>query len=521
MSVRGARPLVVSALLGLTILVAALAARRDFARQGDGWEYLIMVEAWVRHGSPDVREGDIAAVAGAVDAWLTSTSGPTKPGAVRAVVDGEIAHRFVTTPGGQRLAVHFWLYPLVVVPARWVLDAVGGWPFNALVVTNVGLVALALAAVLVFGPGDEGRRRTLAVLLLATPVVWYVLFTGTEVFSWTCAVLSLVALERGRHGTSSVLAGLGATQHPAMAPLALVPVALALVDRNAAAATRAAAGAGLALLPLVDHTWRFGRPGLLLAENASAGAVTIGRFVGMLTDLNVGLLPYVPVLLLALPVAAWHALRTRDATRSLLLAALVAMMAGVQVQQNWNSAGMGLQRYLLWMLPVLTWIVAGARAPYPRAWLAAASVATSVVVLADWPAETNWLEHRPVARWVLQHAPALYAPEFELFAERAAHAEAPPAWMRQGRADGWRELLPVAVGHASGEVTVLLVDRESAPRLPDRFVVAPDYWPALQRIAAQASTPVYVYPAPGAVRSRHDPVDGAYHAGMQAAERVR
>lgn len=520
MTVRGARPLVVTALVGLTLLVAALAARRDFARQGDGWEYLLMVEAWVRHGSPDVREGDIAAVAGAVDAWLAATSGPTTPGAVRAVVDSEIAHRFVTTPGGQQLAVHFWLYPLVAVPARWVLDAAGAAPFNALVVTNVVLVAAALAVVLVSGLGGGGRRRTLAVLLLATPVVWYVVFTGSEVFSWACAVMALVALERGRHGTSSALAALGATQHPAMAPLALVPVALALVERNTAAAMRAASGAAVTLLPLADYTWRFGRPGLLLAVNTAVGAVTLGRFVGLLTDLNVGLLPHVPVLLLALPLAAWHSLRSRDAHRSLLLAALVAMMTVVQVQLNWNSAGMGLQRYLLWMLPVVTWIVAGASTPHRRAWLAA-SVATSVVVLADWPAETNWLEHRPVARWVLRHAPRLYAPEFELFAERAAHAEAPPAWMLQGRADGWRELLPVAVGHASGEVTVLLVDRESAPRLADRFVVAPDYWPALQRIAAQASTPVYVYPPPGAVRSRHDAVDGAYHAGMQAAERVR
>ena len=45
----------------------------------------------------------------------------------------------------------------------------------------------------------------------------------------------------------------------------------------------------------------------------------------------------------------------------------------------------------------------------------------------------TWLEHRAVARWVMQRAPALYNPEFEIFAERSAHGEAPPLWMIQGR----------------------------------------------------------------------------------------
>lgn len=515
-----ARSLIVTACVAVTLVLAGLAGRRDFARQGDGWEYLLMVEAWVRHGSPDIRAGDVEAVAGAVDRWLQVTSGPTVPGAVRGVVDSELENRFATTPAGRTLPVHFWLYPLVSVPARLVIDALGGWSFNALVVTNVLLVGLAIGTVLA-AAGSGSRRHALAALLLASPIVWYTLFTGGEVFSWALGVMALVALDRGHTAVSAALAGLGAAQNPAMAPLALVPVLRAFSDGGLRGALRTGVFATLGLLPVADHLWHFGRPGVLLAENASLAGVSASRAFGLLTDLNTGLLPYVPVLLLAVPVAAWTAWRERHARLGWLLLAFVLMLTLAQTQMNWNSGGMGLHRYLVWMLPVLTWFVVDGWPERTRARLAVAAVATSVAVLVDWPAETNWLEHRPVARWVLRHAPALYRPEFEVFAERAAHAEAPPGWMRQGRTDGWRELLPVAVGDRAGAVTTLLVDRDSVSRLDERFSMTPGYRAELVKRATAARVPIYVHPPPGAMRARVDPIDGAYYASMQAAARVR
>lgn len=516
-----ARPLTAGLVLAVALVVAGAFAQRDFARQGDGWEYLLMVEAWVRHGSPEIRDDDITAVIDDVDGWLRATAGPTQPGAVRAVVESELAHRFITTPADERMAVHFWLYPLLAVPARLVLDLIGSPSFNALVVTNALLVGLAVSAVLLAGTGSESRRHALAALLLATPVVWYAAFTGAEVFSWTFGVLALVALDRGWAGVSACLAGLGATQNPAMAPLVLASFAVALEQRRLAPAVAAGLGATVAALPVAEHLWRFGVPAFPLAQNASVAAIAPWKVAGLLVDLNYGLLPYVPVLLLGLAFSAWRAAVEPSWRRRLLLVAVAGMMLGAQTQMNWNSAAMGLHRYLVWMLPALAWLAVDALHGTARRWFIAAAVATSGVVLVDWPAETNWLEHRPAARWMLRNAPGLYRPGFEVFAERSAHAEAPPGWMLAGRADGWRELLPTAVGHGNGAVTALLVDADSADRLRDRFQVDVAYWPELSRLAAAAATPVYLHPPPGAVRSRHDRIDGAYHAGMQAAERVR
>ena len=84
-------------------------------------------------------------------------------------------------------------------------------------------------------------------------------------------------------------------------------------------------------------------------------------------------------------------------------------------------------------------------------------------------------------------------------------------WLIQGlRRDGWILGLPVAHGRASGEVTKLLVHRDSAGELPRRFRIDPAYLPELQRRADAATTPVYVQPPPGAVWAAPGEIDGSY-----------
>lgn len=503
--------------------IAALgwAASRDFARQGDGWEYLATTEALARHGSPDVRDADVAAMSAAVDAWLTATVGPTQPGSVRGVIDGELAHRFATTADGRRYAMHFWLYPLSAVPARLALAATGRPVFNALVVTNVLLLTLALGAALFLGRGDEVQRLALALMLVATPVVWYAAFTGVEVFCWAFVVAALVALDRDRYGTSAVLASVAAAQNPPLAVLVLVPMALAVSHRQWRSAGHAMAGVAITCLPIVFYATTFGVPSLLTRAHVDLEGVSLARTASLFLDLDLGLLPYVPVLVVLLPVAVWRIARTRSARGAWLVAALLGAMAVAETQTNWNSAGMGLHRYLVWILPILTWIVADGCTPRGR-WIAAAAlVVTSGTALAlERPDETNWLAHRAAARWMLREAPAWYHQEFEVFAERSAHAEAPPGWMVDGRRDGWTELLPVAHGRASGEVTTLLVHAGSAARLRERFRVDDAYWPTLLAIASSHATPVYVHPPAGTVWTLHDPVDGTYQPATVAAVRL-
>jgi hypothetical protein len=504
--------------LGLGAAVfAGWCARADFARQGDGWEYLAMLEAFDRHGSFDVRPDDITAMFAGIDAAAAARDRAARRQPAREVYGDELPHRFVIAADGRAHADHFWLYPLAAYPARRLLRAAGAPEFNALIVTNVLCAALALGAVLVAGRGTPGRRLSWALLLVTTPVAWYLTFTGVEVFCWALVVAALVGLERDAYGAAAVAAGLAAAQTPPLALVAAVPALVAAWRGHWPGAARAVAGASVTAISAAYYLRHFGEPSLLTRTNTDLGLVSLSRFASLLLDLNVGLLPYVPVLLVALPVAAFRHLVRRDVRALALTLALVGVLFAVQVQVNWNTDGRGLHRYLVWLLPIVSWLVAEAWEGRARTGLVAVSVAVSgAVLVVDPPSAENWLEHRALARRVMQDAPVLYNPPYETFLERSAHGEPPPAWLLQGRRDAWMTALPVAHGRASGEVTKLLVHRASAARLTERYRVAADYLPALLALARGSATPIYVHPPPGTVWAREGRVDGAYAPPPQA-----
>jgi hypothetical protein len=440
-------------------------------------------------------------------------SSPAAPGAPTAQVAyaAQLPHGFATAADGSMHARHFWMYPLLAVPAKFALRLTGGREFNALVVTNAWLFAAAVGVALAAAPGPLSQRLAFVLLATVTPVLWYLTFTGVEVFSWALAVVALVAVERRWYWQSALAAALAATQNPPMVLLALVPVLLPAHRREFWPAGAALAAASVALLPVADTWWHFGEP-TLIAATLDAGRISAGRTWSLLADLNAGLLPYAPVLLVAAPWSAWRLARRGDLAALLLVVAVAGMLLGMQTQINWNTDGRGVRRYLIWVLPALAWLVA--RAWHDRVlarWVTAAVITSGAVLLLDPPSDMNWLEHRPLARWVMREWPALYNPDFEVFTERSAHGEAPPEWLLDGvRRDGWILGLPVAHGRASGEVTKLLVHRDSAAELTRRFRIDPAYLAELRRRAEAATTPVYVEPPPAAVWAAAGSVDGRY-----------
>lgn len=466
-----------------------------------------MLEAFARHGSPDVRAADLTALFAEVDRWEAQPAGAAS---ARELFGGELPHSFTVAPDGRSHALHFWMYSLFALPAKLVLQAVGGREFNALIVTNAWMLAAALAVAAGASRGHSGGGVALALLLAVTPVLWYLTFTGVEVFCWALAAVSLACLDRERYAASALAAALAATQNPPMALLAAVPVLVAARRAPPAVAGATLAGASLALLPVIWNWWYFGVASLI-AVSIDLDRISVSRTVGLLVDLNAGLLPYVPVLLIAAPLGTWRLARRGDRRAVLIAIAVVGMLLAVQTQVNWNSDGRGLRRYLVWMLPPLAWLVVTAWSDRWRTRLVAAAVITSgAVLIFDAPTRTTWLEHRPLARWVMRELPWLYNPDFESFVERSVHGEAPPRWLLEGRPDGWMVALPVAHGRADGEVTKLLVQRDSAGELPRRFRIDPAYLPELRLRAEASITPTYVHPPPGTVWATPGSIDGVY-----------
>ncbi len=397
------------ALFGLGLI--AFFSQRPTERRGDGWEYRLTTEAFARHGTPDIRPSDKNAVLDLV------------PGGedARALTVLQWVDNFKEAKNGEQFALHFWFYSLTVLPVHFALMPFGVDPFNAMPIANAFWFLAALGTCL-FTPGTPPLRRiAFAVFACLNPAIWYLDFTGVEVFSWALVTIGFVAWDRDRLTSSALAFALAALQNPPILLLAGLPPLLALFRRSWRTVLTAGLATSIGLLPFAFCYAFYGKPSLITSGYSDPKCISIERSFGMLFDLNQGLFPYVPVLLLAAFIGAIRRIRMGDLKAWFVLAAALGMFVAVQIQVNWNSDCLGLMRYLQWQIPALAWLAAAGLAPKGRSFLAALAVLVQGAILYfDPPGPHSYIEHRRLPRWVMTEAPYLYSPELEIFTERQA-----------------------------------------------------------------------------------------------------
>jgi len=469
----------VAAFCGLLMLIAAASVRPIVT--GDGPEYLFMVQAWQDHASPDLRDEDIAAA---------------EPILARNGFAVQDPHRGYFQGRNDRLySWHFWLYPAAVVPAKALLSLVGGNALAAFQVTNVLLLLLALVAAWPRRDDDveeQFRGWIFVVLAACSPVLWYLRWNSAEVFSWAAVMGCLALAQRGKLAPAALLASLGAVQNPPILLLAMFVLGLAVAGRRRKQIAWTAAGASLSLLPFLFSLVVFGVPNLIAAQGMSSlSFVSAGRFWSFFLDLNQGVLPYAPVTLGLLCWAMWIAIRRKRQRELALASVMMGMVLLTATTASWNCGAAGMLRYAVWILPVIAWLVARLL-PLTRTTtlLVMGALATQMlaVVLHDGTMDND--RFRPAARVVLDHAPRLYNPVHEVFAERTMGGEGERALSQ----------LPIPYVREDGEVTKLLVDDASLGAVAHRFDVDPERWETLRASQPERSGRYYVHPPRGLVR---------------------
>ena len=392
---------------------------------GDAGEYLLMLESWRAHGSPELQPRDGEALrARLLDAGV-------------AIDEGRYLPNYHAGRDGRLYCYHFWGYSLSGLPARRALEALALPPLRALPLTNALLFGLALFAVAAL-PWSGGRRLLLGGLLVFSPALGFLLWPHPEVFSFALVALAVVQWARGRRASSVLAAALASLQNPPLALLvALLGAASAVASwrqRSARPALLGALAALPALLPAAFYQWQFGVFNLSVRPAEAAESLSARRALDLVLDPNLGLLPHAPLLLLLGLGGAVSALRRRQAGPALLVLVLLPALAfACTANSNWNNDTSGPSRYVVWMLPILALVAAGEIALGPTrplgragAWALSLALATQAALLLarGGPlARSDFLEHSWAARLVLDHRPALYRPAPEVFVERTLHHE--------------------------------------------------------------------------------------------------
>lgn len=411
--------------LGTAVVAALTLAPRPY---GDAAEYLLMTESWAAHASPELRPADVEALRG-----HAARSG-------LAVHPEHAIGNYFEGRDGRFYCYHFWLYPLLTMPARLALRAAGADVLRAGPLTNALLFGTAIGAVLLFAPGPPLARRAAAALLASSPALGFLLWPHPEVLSFSMATLALVAGARGMGALAVGCAAVASAQNPPLVLLALFEAVRGRGGTTGTPRARKLAALILAALPALAapafYLLEFSTPNLAAYETAGVHALGLGKALGLMFDLELGLVRYAP-LTVALLVALVPLL-VRSPARGVegaMIAVLALMMLACSATGNWNHGTTGPSRYVVWLFPVIAYLVAlGPTASRllgpPRrghAALLAAAVVAQVGVAArrGGPlSPLDYLQHSTAARAILDRWPQRYDPEPEVFRERTAHTEA-------------------------------------------------------------------------------------------------
>lgn len=445
---------------------------------GDGHQYYITLQAWQEHGTPDIRESDIRHTAAMLQREGISTE------------NLHPALELATAKNGRAFYWHFWFYPLVALPVKLLLHLAHGNESAAFQVTNALLFMFALGVVLFRGRTPLPWRLAFAGLTAVSPVLGYLRWPHTEVFTWAGVVISLTLLSSRCYGWAALAAACAAMQNPPLTLLALYVVAVSLRERDRQPKLQAAAGALPALLPPLFSYLYFGVPNLIAAHGFSTPhMVSLARTWSFLADLNQGMLPYVPVLLLLAAPALGAALVRRSLAGVGFAAMLLVIILAAETTPNWNSGCAGMMRYGVWVLPLMAWLVVEYLPPVRAVRrLVAAGVLVHGAIAWQYQGRCDYLTQSPLALFVLNHAPALYNPDIEIFCERQLH----------GGCD-FRKAFPMGFVRQDGTVAKLLTDAGGLPRVRQYCTVQPEYLAMMEQKLQRRPGPIYFNPPRGSM----------------------
>lgn len=199
--------------IGPVLLALALAAvlgaalRAPILRTGDAHQYHAMAAALARLGPPSLSADEVAAY----KAWLAAQPAASSfPDATRAIDQPNLVR------DGRQEFSHFWLYPLLASPAVALLTPLGVHPGYAFLAVNAVVLAIALWQI------AATTRPAVALLLLASPLLWFVNKAQVEVFTFGCLALAMTLAIRGRFAWAALAAAVASTQNIPIA--AVVPV---------------------------------------------------------------------------------------------------------------------------------------------------------------------------------------------------------------------------------------------------------------------------------------------------------
>ncbi len=270
---------------------------------------------------------------------------------------------------------HFGVYSLLVLPIKLLVQLFGLYPLWAFPITNLILWTAALL-VIVFGLKTTQRNKICILLLsMINPAFFYLTWIHTEIYIFSFVIIGLVFFYNRQYGRSILFFSVAAMQNIAVLPFAMM-VGLDYILNRIVLYKKESDKNGLrefvkkdgirivsygffyvpALLPLVLTYIRFGTFSLV-AEAAMESKYLLHKAVDYLFDLNIGIFPYEPIVLIFFVVLAVLGIKKCTRVALVNLFGVFGILFVISNQLQINSGMHIIMRYNVWIIPIMCFYV--------------------------------------------------------------------------------------------------------------------------------------------------------------------
>ena len=387
---------------------------------GDGHEYLGMTVSFFNHFTPDLRGEDIA-----LREQIENKNGIN--------FGKNFAYSgYFKSLGGDWYSYHFWIYSLFNLPVFAFLHYFNFNELRSFQITNSLLLIFSLFILLHITNLTRPQKTWLFLFSACSPVLLYVIWTHPEVFTYSFVVVAVAFYFKKDYRLAVLASSLASLQNP---PLSILTIYIIIYGWKATGLrfrelSILSVCASISLIPYVFYYSNYHVLSLIVScGSANISYISFDKIFSLFFDLNFGMLPYIPLLMFLSIFMLIASIARKNLVIPSLWLVLIIMATMCSTAGNWNCGMTYINRYSVWMLPLIILIVIYDISKFSskkiNTYLFISFLITLLITgyLLYNPAGGDYLRFNFISNEVLINTPGLYNPPYDVFAERALGRE--------------------------------------------------------------------------------------------------
>lgn len=392
------------------------------------------------------------------------------------------------TKAGKEMTWYFPVYSIVCIPFVLLLNLLRIPTIYAFPYTNLALLMVALSVIWRYLNVNVKRKMLLIAVLSINPIVFYTNWASAEMFIYSLLIVTFVFWYNRWYKRAAVFVSVAGMMNPTIMITGIIMIVeyMVIVLKTKKKSVgwkdfirsnwRKVFAYGccyvISLIPMLYNYYNIGYINLTasLSGFTQGKESTLARFISYLFDLNYGIFPYFPILLIVAIVMIIPAILHKHWRYLEWICVFALNVLLYSIMTHINCGMSGIARYNTWGSLSLLFSVClffdeilytkRIIRIVKKAFIVSICI-TGVIVFWYGPniaSNTHSSYYTPMAEWMLDNAPSLYNPLYSTFSVRTTHKER------------YNYGLPIVYTAKDGYCRKILATKENINELKQKYI---------------------------------------------------